>query len=505
MSQGGLLIKTFTRVTTGIPGLDTILGGGLLRGGIYLIMGTPGTGKTIIANQFGFHHVGKGGRALYVSLLSESHSRLFGHLKPMGFFREERISESFNFVSAYHVLEKEGLDGLLKTLAQTVRQYRADLLFIDGVASAEDLARSNVSFKKFVHDLNTVLSTSGCTAVLLSSLQGNLTHPEHTMVDGIISLSMKERGMNATREIAVTKLRGSAQLTGRHFFRISADGITVYPRAESFLGQEYRRAEDSNEQVSLGDAQLDALLDGGLLKGSVTAVVGAAGTGKTLFGTKFLSAGAALGEKGYYFGFYENPYRLRRRAEQLSAYLGDEKAEGKILVEWFPPYELMIDEIIHRILRAIDERGVKRFYFDGITGLRDSMAEKDRLASAFTALTIELRNRGVTTVFTEETELFATVEHTPMSDHSAITDNIVHLRYLGVEGEFKRQIAVQKIRERRPDQGLREFTISEKGISVRGLLPVAEASSKGTRLPRGRAGAKQISKPPARKRTGRKK
>lgn len=503
MNQGGHLIRTFNRIKTGVPGLDTILGGGFLKGGIYLVMGTPGTGKTIIANQFGFHHVANGGRALYVSLLSESHSRLFGHLNAMRFFKEERISESFNYVSAYHVLEKEGLDGLLKTLAQTVRQYKADLLFIDGVASAEDLARSSVSFKKFVHDLNTVLSTSGCTAVLLSSLQGTLTHPEHTMVDGIISLGMRVDGMRAVRTIAVPKMRGSAQVPGEHFFRISNEGITVYPRAEACIGREYRGAKDSDKMISLGDERLDALFGGGLLKGSITAVVGAAGTGKTLFGTQFLSSGAALGEKSYYFGFYENAYRLSRRAAELSASLTRVRGNDKVLVDWTPPFELMVDELIHQILTKVDKEGVQRLFFDGVAGLRDGMLDGiERLAPAFTALTIELRNRGVTTVFTEETELFASVEHTPISDHSAITDNILHLRYLGVDGAFRRQLSVQKVRERRPDAGLYEFSIGSDGIRLGRTLGLIEDSVMGMRkAPRRKAAP--LSSKKARKKPGR--
>ncbi|MFL5814075.1 MAG: RAD55 family ATPase, partial [Bdellovibrionia bacterium] len=218
-------IQIFKRVPTHIPGLDEMLCGGFLRGGIYLVMGTPGAGKTILATQFGFKHCERGGRALYVSLLSEGHGRLFGHLKPLSFFDEAPISESFNFISAYQTLEKEGLDGLLRSLAHMVRQYRADLLFLDGVASAEDLAKSPVSFKKFVHELSTVLSTSGCTAVLLSSFTDSLAHPEHTMVDGIISLSAHHDSMRSVREIEIMKLRGSDHFRGRHIFTVTDEGI----------------------------------------------------------------------------------------------------------------------------------------------------------------------------------------------------------------------------------------------------------------------------------------
>lgn len=481
MAAGGLIIKTFERVPTGIKGLDILLGGGFLRGGIYLVMGTPGTGKTILANQFGFNHVSGKGRALYVSLLSESHSRLFGHLKPMRFFKEERISDAFNFVSAYHVLEKEGLDGLLKTLAQTVRQYKANLLFIDGVASAEDLSKSAVSFKKFVHDLNTVLSTSGCTAVLLSSLQGHLSHPEHTMVDGIVSLSLVNDGMSAYREIAVTKLRGSAHLQGRHYFRITNDGITVFPRIESYLGRTALCFEAETRLLPMGKPSLDNMFGGGIPQASVTSLVGSAGTGKTMMGCQFLNAGAANGEQGLYFGFYETPYRLQRRAAAVKMPLERFVKHGKIEVLWQSPADGFIDEFADRLLQAVDAKKVKRLFLDGMEGLLTSAKNhSSRLNAALGALMIELRNREVTVFFTEETKLFSSEISAPVTDQSAITDNVVFLKHEAINGVMTRLLSVIKTREAAPNNRVHRFFVTPEGIEVDGVIgaPMEDSAPK---------------------------
>lgn len=459
-------VQIFKRVPTHIPGLDEMLYGGLLKGGIYLVMGTPGVGKTIMATQFGFSHCERGGRALYVSLLSEGHGRLFGHLKPMNFFDEAPISETFNFISAYQTLEKEGLDGLLRSLAHMVRQYRADLLFLDGVASAEELAKSPVSFKKFVHDLSTVLSTSGCTAVLLSSFTDNMAHPEHTMVDGIISLTAEYDGMRNVREIEVMKMRGSNHFRGRHIFTVTEAGITVYPRIEVRWKDHEIEAGDVDKKLSVGIPRLDKILEGGVVAGSVTSLLGAAGTGKTLLGCQYLAAGADQKQKGLYVGFYESPNRLIKKVGNVNIDLEKHVKAGVIHMYWQSPQEHSIDEIANQIVHLIIKHRVSRVFLDGIAGLKEGMIEPNRLYRAVAALANRLRSLKVTTMFTEETELFPVEISTPISDQSAVTDNIIFLRHSELRAEFTRFISVVKTRESEASTCIYKFKIGPKGLEI---------------------------------------
>lgn len=159
---------TLTRVPTGIPGLDAILKGGLFGGGIYMILARPGSGKTILGNQICFHHVATGGRALVVTLLTESHARMIARLGTLAFFDLSCVGTSMSYVTGYQDLEKGKLKGLLGLLRKTVREHKATLLMIDGLVTAGLMADSELESKKFIHELQVFVELIGCTTLLLT-------------------------------------------------------------------------------------------------------------------------------------------------------------------------------------------------------------------------------------------------------------------------------------------------------------------------------------------------
>src|SRR5581483_1076247 len=198
------------RIPTGIAGLDRILGGGVFTGGAYIVMGLPGAGKTTLGNQVAFRHVAEGGRALYVTLLSETHARMLQHLQTLRFFDAAVIGRGLTYVSAFHVLETEGLKGILGLLTREVREERITLLVIDGLVTAEQAAASDTEVKKFVHEVQTLMSLTGCTAILLTNVSDRSSYPTHTMVDGIVELRDDLFGARAVRTLTVLKFRGGA-------------------------------------------------------------------------------------------------------------------------------------------------------------------------------------------------------------------------------------------------------------------------------------------------------
>lgn len=202
------------RVASGVPGLDAVLYGGFLRGGLYLVQGPPGMGKTILANQILYGQAAEGGRALFVTVLSENHGRMMAHLRPMRFFDETLIPEQVAYISAYRALEDDGLKGLANLIRREVMARRAGLLVIDGMSAVQAAVGAELDIKRFTHELQTMASSTNCTMFLLTSAVGAMSAPEHTMVDGLIELRQQFHGARSERRITVHKLRGGRYLEG---------------------------------------------------------------------------------------------------------------------------------------------------------------------------------------------------------------------------------------------------------------------------------------------------
>ena len=308
---------TLKRVPTHVPGLDTILNGGLLLGGVYILQGPPGAGKTVLGNQICFRHVKDGARVVYVTLLAESHARMMQHLRPMSFFDQAPIPSALYYVSAFRVLEEEGLKGLLTLLRREVRAHGATILALDGLVAAEESAGTAREFKKFIHELQLHANLVNCTTLLLTNGSKKEVHPEHTMVDGLIEIDEHLFGVRSERFMHVRKFRGSNFLRGRHAFRITNDGITVFPRIESLYADGRLDEGDCPAgSLSTGIPTLDAMTSGGFPRCSTTLLVGPSGSGKTTTAMHF-AAQATEKEPTVYFGFYETPKRLAVKAKLL--------------------------------------------------------------------------------------------------------------------------------------------------------------------------------------------
>jgi circadian clock protein KaiC len=252
------------RVLTAIPGLDTVLRGGFLKAGIYILRGEPGTGKTILGNQFCFNHVAAGHRAVYVTLLAETHDRMMQHMQTMSFFEPTRIPDGLYYVNGFRVLEEDGIKGFINLLRHEIRTQNATLLVLDGLIAIEESSESDREFKKFILELQAHIAIEGCTALLLTNDRRNTYHPEDTMVDGLVELHDVLFGTQAERELEVRKLRGTDALRGRHSFRITDGGIVVYPRIEALLARPSAVDQWPDERCATGVNQLDGMIGGGI-------------------------------------------------------------------------------------------------------------------------------------------------------------------------------------------------------------------------------------------------
>jgi circadian clock protein KaiC len=455
------------RVPSGVAGLDLILNGGFLKAGIFIVQGSPGAGKTILANQICFHHAASGSRALYVTLLAESHSRMLLHLGQLGFFDSALIPSRIYFVSAFRELEESGIRGLLDLLRREIQAHEADVLVLDGLVSVEETAASARDYKKFVHELQAQATLTDCTMFLLTSTKS--TAVEHTMVDGVLQLGSRLYGRRAERHLEVHKMRGTGYIRGEHSFQITDEGLVMYPRTEALLRLPSSRQPESAPAITTGLPLLDRMTGGGFPSHCTALLTGPPGIGKTTLGLQFLSQ-SDEGCPGLHFGFYERPQAIYGKADALGLPLKQLTDEGAVEILWQPTTEGIIDEACHNLLEAVRRRGVRRLFIDGLEGFERLTTDRERLPHIFAAFSNELSAMGVTTLYTSEAELLGAaglpLSNLPLQGVSCIAEILLATRYVEVRARIHRVIAVLKVRDSLIDPTLHRFTITGKGIVI---------------------------------------
>ncbi|WP_427913091.1 RAD55 family ATPase [Ramlibacter sp. MMS24-I3-19] len=454
------------RIESGVPGFDEVTGGGFLKSGVYILQGSPGAGKTILANQICHAHAAAGGRVVYVTLLAESHARLLQHMQSFSFFAIESLADRVHYISAFDALKTQGLAGVVNLLRGEMRAHNAGILVLDGLVMAAGAASSDEELKLFVSDLQAHSTLTGCTTLLLTSDDADRpVSAEQTMVDGILLLREHAFGPRRERNIEVVKFRGSATLRGNHAFRIGDHGIVVYPRLEAARRLHF---DDMVQQdgVSSGIAGLDRMFDiGGYARGSVTAVCGPSGSGKTSLALHFATQASAQ-EKALFFTFYESPEFLARIARIQGLDVSRVFDTGALEVMWQPFGENLLDALAYDLLRRVAVTGAKRLVIDSVGGFVAAPAFGDRGDPFLAALTNELRRLGVTTLVTVEEPSPGHRLPTDIATMSALADTVINLDCVRVQ-QVQRNVWIGKSRVSRCDPAMRRITLGDAGLEVR--------------------------------------
>lgn len=400
---------------------------------------------------------------LYITLLAESHDRLLHNLQELAFFRAEAVPSAIAYMSGFDILASEGLPGVLKLMRTESRSRKASLIVLDGLLALEESAPSSKEFRKFINDVEALAALMGCTILLLTSARYSPERPEYTMVDGWLELTNQVVDYRPVRELTVHKFRGSDFIGGSHPLRITDQGVSVLPRLESTNAQEYSA---STEVITSGIEDLDGILGGGIPRASTTVVIGASGVGKTSFGLSFINE-CTPEDPGLIFGFYETPARLQRKAQELGQDLSERIESGAVEIIWNSPSDYVGEVLAYRILEAVDRRGVQRLMVDGLAGLRRGMVHPGRIGPFFSALSNELRLRNVTTLYTADApNLLGGELQLSLPEQSAVAENIVLLRYMGLRTKLHRALLVVKARDQQFDPSVFEFSIGKRGIRL---------------------------------------
>lgn len=481
-------IPKIERIESGVPRLDYILKGGLLKGGTYTVIGPPGSGKTIFGNQLCFNHLKRSkGNCVYLTLLTESHAKMLTHIGALDYFNPDMIPDRLLYLSGYKTVKNQRLRGLLGLISKTLKERRTTLLVIDGIQAIEKYANDEVSFEEFIHELQSFVSILGCTTVMLSSANPeNYNEISNVVVDGVIEMSYQLIGPRAVRELTVHKFRGTDFLVGKHETEITNAGLQIHPRTEIQFDEPAESAHEERIRMAFGIKRLDEMLHGGLLSGTSTVLLGAPGTGKTMLGLSFLVEGAKKKQKGTYFGFYEPPPRLIEKAESIGIPLSKYVKSGLIEIIWQPPLEHYVDSLAEQLLEKMrkEKNSKRRLFIDGVEGFRSAAIYQDRIKRFLSAFTNQLRMLDVTTVLSEELDLFRSEVALPTPELAAVTEGVILVRYLELNSQIHRLISILKMRESAYDTSIREFHITEDGIKVSESFSTAEdvLSGKGQLL-----------------------
>lgn len=477
-------MEQLKRLQSGIEGLDALLKGGLIAGASYIVQGRPGSGKTILANQIGFNHTKtNNGRTLVATLLSESHDRLYQFLSTLSFFDKEKIGQEVLFVSAFDTLENQGLEEVVMLLRREIKRQQATLLIVDGVLNARSKAETQLDTKKFISELQGHAAFAGCTVLFLTSSRLDDGSPEHTMVDGVIEMGEEIFGTRSVRRIQLRKTRGSSALSGLHECEITDDGLVVYPRIESLYKRPSCPDTADLTRITSGIDHLDSMIDGGLARSSVTLIMGPSGIGKTCMGLNFL-AQSTPDEPGLHFGFYETSQRLHLKARAMGLDLAKLEAQGAMHFRWQPTTDGLLDSIGARLLRDVQELGIKRLVIDSLGGMSRVATTQGRLTEFFSALMNELRARGVTVVATwEMRDLFGSEINAPAPELSSIVDNLLLMRFVEINSELKRLLSILKMRDSFYDNTLLEVVINDHGIDLKKSFRHAATILSGSATP----------------------
>jgi circadian clock protein KaiC len=463
--------RALQRLPTGVPGLDTVLAGGLFEAGLFVVQGPPGAGKTILGNQICFHQAAQQRRTVYYTLLTELHDRMIAFLQPLRFFDPAAVPDRVSYVSGFQTLEAHGLSGVVRNLGEILSAERPTILVIDGIVTAAEVASTGTAFKKFLHELQTLAAMFRTTFLLLGSARGDArTEAEDTMVDGIIELDLSIVRLKPRRTLHVRKLRGAGQVRGTHTFEIGDAGITVLPRIETLLAARAPRPPSTGAiRRTLDIPALDALLGGGIPSGSHTMLLGPSGVGKTVLGLHFLAAGAAAGEHGLLLTFYEQPGDLIAKATRLGlSSVAPTVERGTLRIVRQSSVEANIDRVGHDLLAVAGEVRPARIFLDGLHGFQATSDAPERIDDILAAASDYLVSHGVTLVFSVETSelLGDPVLRVPFPNASRLSHNIIAVRFAELGGRLRRLLSVIKLRDSDFDPTIREMIIGARGVDL---------------------------------------
>ena len=457
--------ELFPRLSTGNPQADVVLDGGFPAHSINIVMGLPGTGKTVFAEQLLFHNAGEGRPAVYVSTLSEPMSKMVSYVQRFSYFDGNKLGTQIVYEDIGPLLASDGPSAFVPWLTQLIKDLSPKLIVIDSFRAIHDLAISVPETRRMISDLAGLLSAYDATVFLLGeyTTEDIQRYPEFAVSDSIVQLARQAHGTRDERYLRVLKLRGSSYSEGQHAFRITDNGIRLFPRLVS--PRTATTYTPQSTRTSIGVPGLDDMLEGGLWNGSTTLLVGPTGSGKTTVAMHFALEGVARKEPTLYVNFQENPAQLARSFGNLGADLSS-ALSGGLEFMYVSPVELQIDSIVVGIFERIKDGTIRRVVVDAVGDLITAANDVQRLHDYLYSLVQHFAVNGVTSLLTFESGISSLGGvDTHEQRFSYMSDNVLAIS-LGGEERTRRTIRVIKTRNSGHDPVVRSLDIGSSGARV---------------------------------------
>jgi circadian clock protein KaiC len=461
-----------TPMSTGVPGLDHILGGGLPRNRLYLVQGTPGAGKTTFALQFLLEGIRAGEACLYITL-SESRREVVEVARTHGWSLDgielielDAAGDLFRGdaqTTVFHPSEVE-LNTITNLIRETAERIRPARVVFDSLSEYRLLAQGALRHRHQLLEFKRLFSDLGSTVLLVDDRNyGPVGEDPHvlSLAHGVIDLEQMAPVYGVPRRrLQVSKLRGVEYRGGFHDFIIEGGGLRVFPR---LVAAEHHR-EFRSEPIPSGNPALDELFGGGPDRGTTTLLMGAAGTGKSTMALAYAASMAGRGEKVLLFTFEETLGIAMARAAALGWELEPHVAAGRIVAQQIDPAEISPGEFANRVQRGV-EAGARMVVIDSLNGYMHSMPGEDYLMHQLHELSAYLNQQGVATFLTLAMHgLEQAQSHVELT---YLADTVVHLRFFEASGEVRIAIAVAKKRSGSHERTIREMRLTDgRGLEI---------------------------------------
>ena len=450
------------RFLSGNRHMDAVLGGGLPANALNMIIGLPGSGKTILAEQFMFHNASAQRPGMYLSTVSEPLEKILRYGQRLEFFDAHAIGTRIFFEDLGATLNQGGLDEVLARIRALITERRPGVIAIDSFKALSAYAADPRAFRHFLHELAGILTVLPTTTFWVGEYGRDeiATAPEFAVADGIISLTTRREAERAIRHLEILKLRGTGFMSGEHAYRIAADGLHVFPRlAESIPVEGY---ELEPKRMSSGIPAIDEMLADGYWPGASTMVAGPSGSGKTLMGLHFVFNGDAVGETGIIATLQENPTQLDRIVKGFGWSLDSQSVE----LMYRSPVDLYLDEWFYDLLDVIDRTRARRLFIDSLGDLRRGAVDELRFREYLYSLLQRCANRQMSVMMSQEVPALFGISHMSEDGISHLSDNVVLLQFVHRDGQLNRALTLLKTRGSRHDPHVREYKITPEGIGL---------------------------------------